>query len=1426
MTEPQAILTGDGDDGADAMFRLSPQQAALCQSHPGDMPCLSLVVRLHGLPDQTALAARWQACVGRLEILRTALRTPAWSRLPLQDVADHVEAALRVEHLPEDALGARLAELDGRMVDPKHVPGVQACLILTPSAARLHLSGGAQVVDGDSLVSLAQHLLMDDPDSAPLQYPDIAEWAAGLADDAEAAAGLTFWQQRLADLRDVPLPALAAARPAGRGWCEVTAPWPARWTATPPTDAEAIALTLILAARWAAAGKATVAVRSHGRDVEDLAGAVGPLARWLPLTADRGLEATFADWRSSAQTLWTATQNWQHLIEAGIGDATVPEIAFGLDLSEHRGDGEIEHLDPEPSAPRVILRMDRRRARFSVMVDRAAHDPMQAQRLARMAATLAEAAFAGAAQSVGTLNWLDDETRGDLIAMGTGPALTPAPERVLDRIARQAAERPEAIAVVQGGVPVTYSALWRRAAAVASTLPRGCGEDERPVAVRLARGPDALVAMLGAWRAGRSYTVCDPGLPATRLDEMLRVADPVAQVARCPEATPETGTEAGPQGVAPDLAPHPDDIAYLLFTSGSTGTPKAVAVTHATLAASTAVRTQHYQDDPRCFLVVSPLGFDSSVAGLYWTLATGGAVVLPTEAEAQDAAALADLIQRHAVSHTLMLPGLYDAVLDAARPGNLDSLELVIVAGEHCPASIVARHRARLPQTRLENEYGPTEATVWCTAARLDRGPGDKVTIGSAIPGTCVRVLDPMLRPVPPGVPGEIFIGGAGLARGYLGRPSETALRFVPDPFSDQAGARLYRVGDQGMLTADGRILYQGRIDTQVKIRGHRVELEEVEAHLRTDPRVRAAAVAVRGGRLVAYLVLQGEGAMPPDLQGALAAGLPDWMAPQGWVVLDALPLGATGKLDRAALPDPDQIHIVRETTRAPRDALEHAVVAIWAELLNIEALGIDDNFFQLGGDSLMALRLSTRMRQLGVDASPRLLLKHPTIARLLEMSPRLDPASLRSDLQVPAAPEGAVPLTALQQWLVDRAGGMPARYNQTLRVETDQALNLIALERAFHDVVDRHDALRLRFEQTPQGWRQRAGPARIAPPLLFDLARVPDAARAAIEATAWERLHGALDPENGWNARLAVIRRGGDSGDLLLAVVHHMCIDAASWQVVMEDMDRAYRAALAAEAPHWSGPAGSFTAWIAATLATPPDGAAPAMAERVGLPVDHPGGSNREGDVACLSVSLDASRTDLLGRRAPGAFGSGLDALLVAALAETLADWSGQSRLHIDRERHGRDPDRTGAPADGIVGWLTEIEPILFEVPPLTTDAERATRLAALIKQVDGAAPAGGQSGANSEVLFNFLGVTDRSNAGAALFRLAPGPIGRPRDPALPRRCLLEIDAEVTGGQLKLDWHYAASLHDRATIARLAEDHLGRLGAVAETLTGGKEHA
>ena len=389
---------------------------------------------------------------------------------------------------------------------------------------------------------------------------------------------------------------------------------------------------------------------------------------------------------------------------------------------------------------------------------------------------------------------------------------------------------------------------------------------------------------------------------------------------------------------------------------------------------------------PESYLLLSSFGFDSSVVGIFWTLCEGGTLVIPAEGTERDLHEITRLIQEHGVTHTLALPSLWSVVLRETRGDALASLNTVIVAGEACPRELVELHGRHLSETALYNEYGPTEATVWSTVHRCESGsPARKVPIGRPIPNARAYVLDASRQPVPVGVPGELYVGGAGVTRGYLRRPELTAERFVEDPFG--GGGRLYRTGDLVCYQASGDLEFLGRVDNQVKIRGYRIELEEIEDVLSGASGVGEAVVVARddGGDpyLAGYVVSDGQRPTLEDLQGFLGERLPEYMVPTTISVLDDLPRMPNGKVDRSALPEPGARTAAAEYV-APGDPIEEALAAMWAELLKVERVGLRDNFFQLGGHSLLVTQLVFRLREVfDVEIPLRAIFDKPTLGEL-----------------------------------------------------------------------------------------------------------------------------------------------------------------------------------------------------------------------------------------------------------------------------------------------------------------------------------------------------------------------------------------------------------------------------------------------------------
>jgi amino acid adenylation domain-containing protein len=526
------------------------------------------------------------------------------------------------------------------------------------------------------------------------------------------------------------------------------------------------------------------------------------------------------------------------------------------------------------------------------------------------------------------------------------------------------------------------------------------------VGIALPRGVDLLVALLAVVKAGGAYLPLEPELPAERVrlmveDTKVRLTVTAGSPASGlpPEAGPfllldDENTQAalgayGP-GNLPYARPLPGNAAWVMYTSGSTGRPKGVAVPHrALINLLFGLRETLGSGPDDAWLWLTSLSFDIFALEAYLPLITGGRVVIAPEASSRDSATLVELIGKHAVTHVQATPSGWRMLLDGGfGESTVDRSVVALAGGEALPVPLAAQLRARV--SRLFNVYGPTETTIWSTAAELPEQI-DRVTIGRPIANTQIYLLDDQLRPVPIGLPGELCIGGAGVALGYLGRPELTDERFVADPFGSP-GDRLYRTGDRARYLPDGRIVFLGRSDNQVKIRGHRVELGEIEARLLEHPDVAQAAVALHGGddgdaRLVGYLVPHGVAPAAAALRAQLALTLPAATVPSTWVILDRLPLTPNGKLDRAALPEPPRESAVEvgAPSEESADELTEQVRQIWQEVLQLEPIGLDDDLFDLGGHSLMITRIISRIRkQLGVNVPLDVFYDTPTIREVV----------------------------------------------------------------------------------------------------------------------------------------------------------------------------------------------------------------------------------------------------------------------------------------------------------------------------------------------------------------------------------------------------------------------------------------------------------
>ena len=807
--------------------------------------------------------------------------------------------------------------------------------------------------------------------------------------------------------------------------------------------------------------------------------------------------------------------------------------------------------------------------------------------MGRRLAALLEAVVADPSQPIGAIELLAPEERRQLLFEWNDTARE-VPQATLPALLEAQVERsPEAIALVFEESTLSYAELNAQANRLAHLLiGRGIGPEDL-VAIALPRSIEMVVTLLGILKAGAAYLPLDPEYPAERLSYMLGDAQPacVLTSARIAERLPNDfaqllvdqpdtlsklsqQSELNPSDAERSAPLQPQHPAYVIYTSGSTGRPKGVVVAQGAIVNRLLWMQSAYelQPDDRV-LQKTPVGFDVSVWEFFWPLAHGATLVIAKPEGHKDPAYLRSLIRTKQLTTVHFVPSMLQAFLQEPGASGCSGLRQVMCSGERLSAELQQRFLSTL-DVSLHNLYGPTEAAVdvsfWQCQADAGSGP---VPIGRPIWNTRLYVLDGSLQPVPVGVLGELYVAGAGLARGYLKRPALSAERFVADPFG-APGARMYRTGDLARWRAEGVLEFLGRADQQVKIRGFRIEPGEIEAALMSHPGVSQAAVIAREDRpgdrrLVGYVVAQsGQSADPALLRCHVAQSLPEYMVPEAILVLEALPLSANGKLDRKALPAPD-VTASTNAWRAPRTPQEEILCALIAEILGVGRVGIEDNFFELGGHSLLATRLISRIRgMLGVELPLRSLFETPTVAGL---TPQFASAqAARPALQSLERP-AEIPLSFAQRrlWFLDRLEGPSPTYNIAVAVRLSGPLDPIALEAALGDLVERHESLRTIFPENLGSPRQLILEALNARPTLRVL--------PVTEATLAEALAAAAQQSFNLSAQIPLrvdLFALSQSEHVLLLVLHHIAADGWSLAPLGRDLACAYAARCQDAAP------------------------------------------------------------------------------------------------------------------------------------------------------------------------------------------------------------------------------------------------------------------
>ena len=1104
-------------------------------------------------------------------------------------------------------------------------------------------------------------------------------------------------------------------------------------------------------------------------------------------------------------------------------------------------------------------------------------DLFEAATIERMAGhfqTLLMAIVTNPEQPINQYTLLTEAERQQVLFEWNDTATDYASEKCIHQLFSEQVERtPDAIAVVFEGEQLTYHELNQRSNQLAHHLLSLDVGPEVLVGICVERSLEMMVGLLGILKAGGAYVPLDPSYPKERLAFMLEDADvnllltqekllanlPEGPTTLCLDTlymqlTQNTNIQNGFFAA--------ENLAYVMYTSGSTGRPKGVSVIHRNVVRLVKETNfiQFSQED--VFLQFAPISFDAATLEIWGALLNGGKLVVmpPYNPSLQE---LGKAIERHQITTLWLTAGLFHLMVDEQLE-DLHSLRWLLAGGDVLSVSHVRKAVKALPHCQLINGYGPTENTTFtCCFSVQEVAPTDvSIPIGRPIANTQVYILDRHLQPVPIGVFGELYAGGDGLARGYHNNAILTEERFISNPFG---AGRLYRTGDIARWLPDGNIEFLGRMDHQVKLRGFRLELGEIEAVLGQHPQVQEAIVVPRTSgnrprRLVAYVVPKGPSGKGTEGQGETATlqavtlrdylkhKLPDYMIPSAFVALDALPLTPNGKIDRRALPAPREAYRIDSAQLLlPRTPVETSLAAIWQDVLGLKQVGVTDNFFQIGGDSILSIQIVSRAKEAGIELTPKELFQHQTIAELASMA-----GSVQKTHAEQGVVTGSLPLTPIQHWFFNRQLEDPHHFNQAVLLKVRPKVKAERLAQALQQILIHHDALRLRFSQNADsGWQQRyAPPSDLIEDLPFSVIDLsthsPQERQSVLERTASE-MQASLNLSDGPLMRMALFDFGPHQPGRLLWIIHHLAVDAVSWRILLEDLTTAYLKLERGEAIQLPSKTTSYKAWsnwqstyaqseelsreLAWWLAKP--------SQLAPLPVDFPAGRehNTVASAAAVSCSLSVEETEALLREAPAAYHTQVNDLLLTALVLAFAQWTGSDSLLLDLEGHGREELVEEIDLSRTVGWLTAIFPVHLQLESASgLDQMDQSNLGHVIKSVKEQLrqipnrgigygilrylKAEPELAHRAEIVFNYFGQftdsatqsADDQTADSLILGTEPESIGPFYSPRQTRSHLIEINGAVSGNQLQVDWTYSQQIHQAATIQRLANRFVAAL--------------
>ncbi len=1452
---------------------------------------MPIPLRLRGPLDRRALERAFQQLVQRHEALRT--RFESVDGQPRQVIeADWVQPLSAFQDLRPLSAAERETEVLRRVqreafrpFDLSRGPLLRVHLWrLSDQEHALLLNMHHIVSDGWSMGVLTSELsalyaafTQGKPDPLPplpVQYADYAIWQRGWLRGEVLEGQLNYWRDKLsgAEVLELPTDHPRPAVSAGRGaTVDVRLPQSLSEGLKQLCLEQEVSLFMlllsafqVLLSRYAGQKDIVVGAPIANRTQRRTEGLIGIFINTLALRNDLSGDPRFSGLLGQVRRRTLADYAHQDLpfeqlvdaleLERDLSRESLVQVMFVWENTP-RGELELDGLSLQPvpleqttAKLDLTLSLGEGEAGLSGSLEYRS-DLFERETIERMAGhllRLLEGTVSAPECRLSELPLLTEGERRQLLVEWNDTAADHPRDRCIHHLFEEQVQRtPEAAAVLFEDRQLTYAQLNARANRLAHRLRQMGVGPEVLAGICVERSLEMVVGVLGILKAGGAYVPLDPDYPAERLAFMLEDAQSpllLTQQALL-ERVPAHGAhvvcldsdwqqiEQQPDDNLPTLA-NAENLAYIIYTSGSTGTPKGVAIEHRSAAALIHWARRVFSDEELAGVLFSTsVCFDLSIFEMFVPLAWGGSVIV-----AANALALPEL---PAADQVTLFNSVPSAITELLRRGHLpESIQTVNLAGEVLTARLAKRIYEEPAVRRVYDLFGPSEDTTYSTfGLRMADGP---YTIGRPVANSQVYLLDEHQHPVPVGVPGEMYLGGAGLARGYLNRPELNAARFVPDPFSSGSSNRLYRSGDLARYLPDGNIEFLGRSDRQVKIHGFRIELGEIETALGAHASIKDLAVLAREDvqgqkRLVAYLVWKDKQEKVTELRRSLMRRLPTYMVPSVFVTLEELPLTPNGKVNRLALPAPDNLHPdMQAEYLAPRNPAEERLCAIWQEVLNLERVGVQDNFFHLGGDSILSIQVIARAGGQGLRLTARQVFEHQTIAALAEV------ARQRVEIQAEQGlVRGEAQLTPIQHWFFEQDLADAHHWNQAVLLRPAQRLCAKTLQQAAQRLLQQHDALRLRFNCEAASWRQSFTALQEAFAVeRVDLSQVEDSHQARELEQRAGRIQASLDLEQGPLWRMTLFDSGADRPQRLLIAIHHLAVDGVSWRILLEDLGRLYAQAAAGERLRLPAKTSSLQQWAERLqqYAQSDD----LLAEldywqdvvRTGpaaFPVDDPRGDNTVGSAQTISTTFSQERTKALLREVPAAYQTQINDVLLTALLQAYAAWSGQDSLVLDLEGHGREELFADLDVSRTVGWFTTIYPLRLESP----DAASAEVSLKVVKEQLRAVPQRGigygvlrylsehpqadalRAASDAALSFNYLGQFETiGNSG--LGEVTAESAGPSRSPHGQCRHLIEVNGIVSGGRLRMDWTYSGRLR-RATVAALAEHFQEKLSALIE---------